>query len=241
MIASFDQLYSVLPTSVAYPVGGEVFPFEVPRPDLYQVVEQARQHPKTRILSGERGDSIALTFQPPTIEFSKLRLSEAVKTPIHLSLFELGRLREAGGALAEVIQGVYLPLTQLWRTHRVSWQKVYPILFLSGPNCSTNYHWDPSSVLIVQLHGRKRLHSLKEPGRWCPPEVLAQQHAGMVKPADLSDEDILVYELEPGDAIWSPCRAPHWLDAYDETAFTLSIAFTDISAEPDKIAEMRIL
>jgi len=241
MIASFDQLYSVLPTSVAYPVGGEVFPFEVPRPDLYQVVEQARQHPKTRILSGERGDSIALTFQPPTIEFSKLRLSEAVKTPIHLSLFELGRLREAGGALAEVIQGVYLPLTQLWRTHRVSWQKVYPILFLSGPNCSTNYHWDPSSVLIVQLHGRKRLHSLKEPGRWCPPEVLAQQHAGMVKPADMSDEDILVYELEPGDAIWSPCRAPHWLDAYDETAFTLSIAFTDISAEPDKIAELRIL
>ena len=241
MIASFDQLYSVLPTSVAYPVGGEVFPFEVPRPDLYQVVEQARQHPKTRILSGERGDSIALTFQPPTIEFSKLRLSEAVKTPIHLSLFELGPLREAGGALAEVIQGVYLPLTQLWRTHRVSWQKVYPILFLSGPNCSTNYHWDPSSVLIVQLHGRKRLHSLKEPGRWCPPEVLAQQHAGMVKPADLSDEDILVYELEPGDAIWSPCRAPHWLDAYDETAFTLSIAFTDISAEPDKIAELRIL
>ena len=241
MIASFDQLYSVLPTSVAYPVGGEVFPFEVPRPDLYQVVEQARQHPKTRILSGERGDSIALTFQPPTIEFSKPRLSEAVKTPIHLSLFELGPLREAGGALAEVIQGVYLPLTQLWRTHRVSWQKVYPILFLSGPNCSTNYHWDPSSVLIVQLHGRKRLHSLKEPSRWCPPEVLAQQHAGMVKPADLSDKDILVYELEPGDAIWSPCRAPHWLDAYDETAFTLSIAFTDISAEPDKIAEMRIL
>ena len=63
----------------------------------------------------------------------------------------------------------------------------------------------------------------------------------MVKPANLSDKDILVYELEPGDAVWSPWRAPHWLDAYDETAFTLSIAFTDISAEPDKIAEMQIL
>jgi len=241
LIASFDQLYSALTTSVAHPVEGEVFPFEVPRPNLCQVVEQARQHPKIRILSGERGDCIALTFQPPAIEFPKLPLSEAVKMPIHLSLFELGPLRETDGALAEVIQEVYLPLIQLWRTHHVSWQKVYPILFLSGPNCSTNYHWDPSSVLIVQLHGRKRFHSLKEAGRWCSPEVLAQQHAGMVKPANLSDKDILVYELEPGDAVWSPCRAPHWLDAYDETAFTLSIAFTDISAEPDKIAEMRIL
>ena len=48
-------------------------------------------------------------------------------------------------------------------------------------------------------------------------------------------------EVGPGDAVWSPCRAPHWVDAYDETAFTLSIAFTDFAPEPDPNAEMLVL
>ena len=74
-------------------------------------------------------------------------------------------------------------------------------LFLSGPGCSTNYHWDPSSVLIVQLHGRKRFHSLKEPRRWCPEEVLALGKEGMVRPEGLTTADIQTCELGPGEAV----------------------------------------
>ena len=136
---------------------------------------------------------------------------------------------------------MYLPLAALWREQGLSWEKVYPILFLSGPGCSTNYHWDPSSVLIVQLYGRKRFHSLKDPLRWCLKEVADQGHEAMIRPEELADGDILTCELGPGDAVWSPCRAPHWVDAYDETAFTLSIAFTDFAPEPDPNAEMLVL
>jgi ribosomal protein L16 Arg81 hydroxylase len=136
---------------------------------------------------------------------------------------------------------VYLPLTRLWQARGLTWQRVYPILFLSGPGCSTNYHWDPSSVLIVQLHGRKRFHSLTEPRRWCPEEVLALAKEGMVRPEGLTAADIQTCELGPGEAVWSPCRAPHWLDAYEETAFTLSIAFTDIQPGPYPDAQMLVL
>jgi ribosomal protein L16 Arg81 hydroxylase len=98
---------------------------------------------------------------------------------------------------------VYLPLTRLWAERDVCWQKAYPILFLSGPGCSTNYHWDPSSVLIVQLCGRKRYHSLKEPRRWCSEETADQGHEAMVRPIGLREDDIFICELEPGDAVWS--------------------------------------
>ena len=241
VITTFDQFHKVLPDSIAYLVNGEVFPFTVPKPNPVQVIEQARNDPKTRITKGVRGDRIFLTLQEPDTDFRTLPLAESLKTPIHLSLFDLGPMRESDGALAEVIRKVYLPLTQLWKSHGLRWQKVYPILFLSGPNCSTNYHWDPSSVLIVQLHGRKRFHSLKSPEYWCSDDVLEQKHEAMVRPTGLSEDDILIYELEPGKAIWSPCKAPHWLDAYDETAFTLSIAFTDISTDTNTPAEMQIL
>ena len=96
-------------------------------------------------------------------------------------------------------------------------------------------------MLIVQLSGRKRFHSLKDPLHWCSNETADQGREAMIRPGGLVDEDILTCELGPGDAVWSPCRAPHWLDAYDETAFTLSIAFSDIAPEPGADAAMQVL
>lgn len=240
-IVDFAALRQVLTGKVAYLTGGAVFPFEPTPPDLAQVVEEARKHPKTRIAAGRRGDRLDQSLKDVGGDFKTMPLTEAVKSPIHLSLFELGALREEGGALAEVVAQVYLPLVDLWREQGIRWQKVYPILFLSGPGCATNYHWDPSSVLIVQLSGRKRFHSLKDPLRWCSNETADQGREAMIRPGGLVDEDILTCELGPGDAVWSPCRAPHWLDAYDETAFTLSIAFSDIAPEPSADAAMQIL
>ena len=240
-VDDFAVLREVLTGKVAHGTGGEVFPFELTPPALSQVVEEARNHPQTRIARGRRGDRLAQSLEDVEVDFKALPLEEAVCAPIHLSLFELGSLCEGDGALATVVEQVYLPLTVLWREQGLSWQKVYPILFLSGPGCSTNYHWDPSSVLIVQLYGRKRFHSLKDPLRWCPDEVADQGREAMVRPEELAVEDILTGELGPGDAVWSPCRAPHWVDAYDETAFTLSIAFTDIVPDPDPAAEMLVL
>ena len=240
-VAGFEQFRQVLKGKVAHRAGGEVFPFALTPPDLGKVVDEVRKHPKTRIARGMRGDRLAQSLEDVEGDFKALPLAEAIRTPIHLSLFELGSLREKGGALVEVIEQVYLPLVALWEERGLHWKKVYPILFLSGPVCSTNYHWDPSSVLIVQLYGRKRFHSLKDPLRWCPAKVADQGHEAMVRPDGLTDEDVLSCEIGPGDAIWSPCRAPHWVDAYDETAFTLSIAFTDIAIEPNLEAELQIL
>lgn len=241
VVDNFAALREVMTGKVAHRTSGEVFPFAWAPPDLAQVVEEARNHPKTRIAQGTRGDRLDQSLEEVEGDFKALPLQQAIRAPIHLSLFELGSLREAGGALAAVVEQVYLPLTALWRDQGLSWQKVYPILFLSGPDCSTNYHWDPSSVLIVQLYGRKRFHSLQDPLRWCPDKVADQGREAMVRPEGLSNGDILTCELGPGDAVWSPCRAPHWVDADDETAFTLSIAFTDIAPEPNSKAEMQVL
>ena len=112
-------------------------------------------------------------------------------------------MREKDGALAEVIEQIYLPVTSLWKAQGLSWQKVLPILFLSGPNCSTNYHCDPTGVLVVQLFGRKCYHSLKEPEKWCPLEV-QEADGEEVMSADLKESDILSFELNPGEAVMEP-------------------------------------
>ena len=239
-INRFDEFREILYQKVAHHVNGEVFPYRFEPPDLVETVEQVRHHPKVRVAKGERGDRLSKSMAEYEDDFREMPLEDAIHAPISLSIFQLESLREPGGALADVIESVYLPLAEIWSEQGLKWKRVYPILFLSGPGCSTNYHWDPSSVLIVQLYGHKRYHSLKEPGRWCPEEVLEQGHDAMVKPEELSTEDILTFDLHPGDAVWSPNRQPHWVDAFDETAFTLSIAFTDINASQETEMEMLV-
>ena len=239
-ITTFSKFREAIPNLVAHRVGGEVFPFTVPETDLRQVMEEARTHPKARIGQGERADRFSATLKTPEADFQSLPLEEAIKAPIHITVFQLDSMREKGGALAEVIEQIYLPVTSLWQAQGLSWQKVLPILFLSGPNCSTNYHCDPTGVLVVQLFGRKCYHSLKEPEKWCPLEV-QEADGEEVMPVDLKESDILSFELKPGEALWSPWHAPHWVDAYDETAYTLSIAFWNMAPNPDPAAKMELL
>ncbi|MDP6356945.1 MAG: cupin domain-containing protein [Planctomycetota bacterium] len=241
-INTFAEFKEIVGKPVAYRVNGEVFPYSFSRPDLFDLVVQARNHSKVKICTGQRGNDLKTSLEAADAgAFKDLPIDEAVNSPIHLTIYELGPLREEGGALAEAAGNAYWPLAHLWKEMGLRWKKVYPILFLSGPGCSTNYHWDPSSVLIVQLYGRKKFFSLKEPRRWCPESMADKWHEAMVKPDELTDDDILCCDLNPGDVVWSPCRAPHWLDACDETAFTMSIAFTDITADAEADLEMTVL
>ncbi|MDA1139990.1 MAG: cupin domain-containing protein [Planctomycetota bacterium] len=241
-VNTFTDFKKVVGQPVAHLVNGEVFPFSFAPPDLFDLVDQARHHPKVKVCTGQRGNDLKTSLKDADPEgFKQLPIEQAARSPVHLTIYELGSLREKGGALAEAAGKVYWPLVELWKGMGLRWKKVYPILFLSGPGCSTNYHWDPSSVLIVQLYGRKRFHSLREPKKWCPELVADKGHEAMFKPKALSDDDIISCDLNPGEAVWSPCRAPHWVDAYDETAFTMSIAFTAITADEHADLEMTVM
>jgi hypothetical protein len=240
-VRTFEAFRGVVGQPLAVRLEGEVFPFHLPKIIPSAVLAQAREEPQVRICTGTRGEALSQSLQEYTEEFRVLPLEEALVSPVHLSLFDLGKLRQPGGALYDVIEHIYLPLTRLWAEHGVFWKKVYPILFWSGPGCSTNYHWDPSSVLFVQLWGRKWFHALKEPRRWLPLEGDKPENIEMVRPTDLLSEDVRSCSVEPGEAVWSPCLAPHWVDAEDQFAFSLSIAFTDIAVEPSADREMTVI
>ena len=83
-----------------------------------------------------------------------------------------------------------------------TWTRCYPILFISGPNCATNYHMDYSHVLAWQLYGTKRFSGLKDPERFAPLETRIHS-AGITKPDAIQDDDVLSYDLKPGDVLWN--------------------------------------
>jgi quercetin dioxygenase-like cupin family protein len=234
----FEEFKQIVGQPLAVRVGGEVFPFRCEEPPLREVVAQARAEPQARIATGTRGDTLLQSLRDYRAEFRSLPLEEAMRAPVHLTLFDLGALARPGGALYGIVEQVYRPLLRLWADHGLRWKRAWPILFLSGPGCSTNYHWDPDDVFFIMLSGHKRFYALNEPRRWLTPEML---QAARDNPADLSNRarpagigpaDIRAFDMAPGDALWNPIHAPHWVDADDKTAFSLSIAFTDVAFAP---------
>ena len=61
-VATFVQFkQQVLQGKVVHCAAGEVFPYLFASPELDRVVEEAREHPKTRIALGTRGDRLEQT------------------------------------------------------------------------------------------------------------------------------------------------------------------------------------
>jgi hypothetical protein len=245
-VCHFDEFKKIVGKPLAQKVGGEVFPFTFEPPSLRDVIEQARSEPQARIATGKRGENLVECLEDYREEFCRLPLDEALHAPVHLTLFDLGTLGRPGGALYQVKEEVYRPLLRLWADQGLRWKRAFPILFLSGPGCSTNYHWDPDDVFFIMLSGHKTFYALNEPNRWLTQEMLTaaldnpHDLTNRVRPPGLGPQDIRTFEMSPGDALWNPRHAPHWVNADDKTAFSLSIAFTDAAFQPSSDRVMEI-
>lgn len=245
-VRHFEEFKRIVGQPLARRVGGEVFPFSFEPPSLRDVIEQARREPQARIATGKRGANLVECLEDYREEFCRLPLDEALQAPVHLTLFDLGTLAQPGGALHQIVVEVYRPLLRLWADQGLCWKRAWPILFLSGPGCSTNYHWDPDDVFFIMLSGHKTFSALNEPNRWLTQEMLRAAHdnpgdlTNRVRPPGIGAKDIRSFEMFPGDALWNPRHAPHWVDADDKTAFSLSIAFTDpaFTPAPNRIMEI---
>jgi hypothetical protein len=104
-----------------------------------------------------------------------------------------------------------------------TWTRCYPIIFISGPQCATNYHMDYSHVLAWQIYGTKIFTGLKDPDRWAPLETRIHSK-GVLRPEGITVDDGLTYEMTPGTVLWNTFLTPHWVEASDKIACSINIS-----------------
>lgn len=201
---------------------GEIFPHHFDSPPLEEVVAEVRQHGESRSLRG--GDDSAV--KPPSYpEFIDLPIEDAVQAKILLAHFESRAFAGPGHVfegLNEIFDAWYADLARHGFTHQ-STQRAF---FLSGPNCHTNYHFDSSYVLAWQILGRKRFCWLKDPEKWCTPEIRftdAGNYDRMFRPGGISPDDVIECEMGPGDVLWNIMLTPHWVYSLDEASYSFNL------------------
>lgn len=102
-------------------------------------------------------------------------------------------------------------------------------IFISSPNAVTPYHFDPEHNILLQIRGSKVMTQFPagDPA-FAPDETHESYHSG--GPRELKWNDALMagateFPLGPGEAVFVPVMAPHFVRNGPESSVSLSITW----------------
>jgi hypothetical protein len=98
-------------------------------------------------------------------------------------------------------------------------------VFVSAPGSVTPAHVDPEHNFLLQVRGGKIMHV----GAFGDDEVRARElerfHSGSHRNIEQVPADLEAVGLQPGQGIYVPPDAPHWVQNGDEVSISLSITW----------------
>ncbi len=102
-------------------------------------------------------------------------------------------------------------------------------IFVSSPGSMTPYHFDPEHNILLQLRGQKEMTVFPAGDtRFAADEEHESYHTGGGRNLKWSDDYLpggKPYELNPGQAIYVPVMAPHFVRNGDKPSISLSITW----------------
>jgi hypothetical protein len=103
-------------------------------------------------------------------------------------------------------------------------------VFVTSPKSVTPYHIDPEHNFLLQIRGNKKIHIWDPSDRKVIPEPAVEQFfVGGVHRNQNYDESFrdseLTFVLKPGEGLYFPVAAPHWVENLDEVSVSFSITF----------------
>jgi mannose-6-phosphate isomerase-like protein (cupin superfamily) len=107
--------------------------------------------------------------------------------------------------------------------------KTQGFIFISSPNSVTPYHFDPEHNVLLQIRGSKTMTQFPAGNpRFAPDTVHETYHTGggrELKWADYLLPGGTEFPLSPGEALYVPVMAPHFVRNGPEPAVSLSITW----------------
>jgi hypothetical protein len=221
-----DDFYQWWHQDVNFLLDAELFAFDMEMPPAEEIVDVLRKDPSARIqfLSDELSE-----FEQNVLaeEFKSAKLEKAVEMSFSLAHFYLQNFYGKGQFLQDFQKKVMIPWRLFLTGLGFTWQRCYPIFFISGKGCSSTYHVDISHVLAWQVHGVKHFNGFKRPEDVLSVDKAVKERNDIRQntPPEYGMDDVLSYAMQPGDLLWNQLLTPHWVVASDdEIAVSVNIS-----------------
>ena len=102
-------------------------------------------------------------------------------------------------------------------------------VFLSAPNSVTPFHMDPEHNILLQIEGSKAMNIYPaDSTEMVPQEAHEAFHRGAHRNLihkQAFEEQARPFALQPGDAVYVPVKAPHWVQNGPEVSISFSVTW----------------
>jgi quercetin dioxygenase-like cupin family protein len=98
-------------------------------------------------------------------------------------------------------------------------------VFLSAPGSVTPSHTDPEHNILLQIRGRKQMNVGSFPDERTKQLELEDYAMGGHRNVAWKPVEPRLFDMHPGDAVYVPPHAPHWVKNGESASISLSITF----------------
>jgi hypothetical protein len=98
-------------------------------------------------------------------------------------------------------------------------------IFLSAPNSTTPVHFDPEDNFLLQIRGPKEMNVAPWPSEELEHEEVTRYHGGGHRNISVKPEGGTAFRMGPGDGVYVPLHALHWVKTFDQPSISFSITF----------------
>lgn len=133
----------------------------------------------------------------------------------------------------EVLHSVLGELTEAIGAATGEPQRLEAFLFVSAPGTISPLHIDPEFNILMHLAGTKCFTVFDPDGPWLSDHAHELYHTCgdnlVAWQADYASAGT-PFDLAPGDALYVPFKAPHWVKAGPEPAISLSVTWCSVAS-----------
>jgi len=136
---------------------------------------------------------------------------------------------EQNAAYADLLESLLAELRPQIEARTGAMLKTQAFIFISSPNAVTPYHFDPEHNILLQIRGRKVMTQFPAgDATYAPDHVHEGYHTGGARELAWNDDLTaggVEFTVGPGEALFVPVMAPHFVRNGPEPSVSLSITW----------------
>jgi quercetin dioxygenase-like cupin family protein len=175
-----------------------------------------------------RGD-LPIGLDPADIPGNGLDAAETIRSIEHCGSWMVLKFIEQDPAYRALLDEALAPLKPLVAGVTGEMLHMQGFIFISSPGAVTPFHFDPEHNILLQVRGTKTMTVFPAGDEeLAPGERHEDFHRGGHRNLPWSDSFAgrgRAFALAPGDAIYVPVKAPHWVGNGPEPSISLSITW----------------
>lgn len=221
-LAQFSALYPEAPGLISHTLTAH------PLLSLEALVSLATQLPADSVEYNPA--DLPIGIAPEKIPVATLGIAETIASIEHNGSWMVLKRIEQHPDYAALLRETLAPLAPLVAASTGAMIGQEGFIFISSPGAVTPFHFDPEHNILLQIRGNKLMTLFSAADEAIVSGVAHEQfHLGLhhrnLSWQDRFAERGTAVSLAPGDAVYVPVKAPHWVKNGDAVSVSLSVTW----------------